>query len=57
MSKLLVVVAAMFGVVMAIKMFAPAAWVAGFTIPIGSGIQFPWALVILGGFFYLVWTK
>lgn len=55
MSKLLVVAIAMVGLLCLINMFVPQAWFAGFTIPIGKGIHCPWALPLVGGFFYICW--
>ena len=55
MAKLLVVVAAMIGMLFLINTFIPQSWMAGFNVPIGKGMHVPWALPILGGFFYIAW--
>ena len=55
MQKLLMVVASMIGMLFLINRYVPQAWFSGFNIPVGNGIHCPWALPILGGFFYMVW--
>jgi len=56
MVKLFVVAVALFGAVVLLNQFVPQAWGAGFDIPIGDGVRFPWAFCLLGGFLWMAWS-
>lgn len=50
MLKFIVMVIGVIGTLFLINSYAPQAWSAGFTIPVGHGVHIPWAVCIIGAF-------